>query len=381
MQYQLPSLTSLRFFAALMVFFYHVSSEKIFSTDIQNEIFRKIFSNAGSMGVTFFFCLSGFILAWSQNRQEKYSIFILKRIAKIYPNHIITLVFAFILIFFNKPLLPGGENTSGLSESIFLIQSWSTNPYVFISMNGVSWTLSCELFFYLTFPFFVSIFSKLNTSTKYLLLIIFIIIIWSIPFLSYFIPKENVLPWNHKPAYSYWLVYIFPATRLFEFLCGVLVCLLFKDKKLLVINVKLSLMFVIVFYFISLNISYLYTYASINIIPCLMIILSFAHNDSKQKNTILSNRFFIFLGEISFSFYLVHRMVIMYTPDKLIYLIDIYNIPIISIIILWFSLSILLSYFLYKMIELPVVNIVRGMIKNQSKNNLRGNKSYERSNL
>ncbi|AYA41081.1 conserved membrane hypothetical protein [Xenorhabdus nematophila F1] len=138
---------------------------------------------------------------------------------------------------------------------------------------------------------------------------------------------------------------------------------------------------VVVFYFVSLNISYLYSYAAINIIPCLIIILSFAHNDTVQRKTFLSKRFFIFLGEISFSFYLVHRMVIMYSSDGIRYIIDMYNMHAISIIILWFSLSILLSYFLYKIIEVPVVNMVREIIKKQSKKHSRGNRFYERDKL
>ncbi|CBJ88804.1 hypothetical protein XNC1_0733 [Xenorhabdus nematophila ATCC 19061] len=74
-------------------------------------------------------------------------------------------------------------------------------------------------------------------------------------------------------------------------------------------------------------------------------------------------------------------MVIMYSSDGIRYIIDMYNMHAISIIILWFSLSILLSYFLYKIIEVPVVNMVREIIKKQSKKHSRGNRFYERDKL
>lgn len=104
---QLPALTSLRFFAALMVFFSHLDFLRIHEDASGNpskyqDIYKTWFYE-GYSGVTFFFILSGFILAHSyQERLSRGTTstvdFFIFRIARIVPLHWLTLLIAIFLL-------------------------------------------------------------------------------------------------------------------------------------------------------------------------------------------------------------------------------------------------------------------------------------------
>src|SRR5262249_9177363 len=95
----IKSLTSLRAFAAAGLLFYH-----------QMRVILPIESNqAFALGVSFFFVLSGFILAVNYGNMSRAEVgrFFLARFARLYPVHIATLILfglAFApLIFFDAP--------------------------------------------------------------------------------------------------------------------------------------------------------------------------------------------------------------------------------------------------------------------------------------
>ncbi len=74
----LDSLTAVRGPAALLVFGYHV----IHGTQWANWIPG---ARLGYVGVSLFFILSGFVLAWSYNKNAGAKSFYLRRFARVYP--------------------------------------------------------------------------------------------------------------------------------------------------------------------------------------------------------------------------------------------------------------------------------------------------------
>ena len=59
---RLPSLTGMRFFAALMVFAFHAIVLNPFTSEGAQTVTNTVFGGGGFTGVTFFFILSGFVL-------------------------------------------------------------------------------------------------------------------------------------------------------------------------------------------------------------------------------------------------------------------------------------------------------------------------------
>ncbi len=165
----IPALTSLRYCAAIWVVFYHFSH---FTGSVALQEFPLVAS--GYLGVDFFFILSGFVLTHVYQPQIAsgrfdYWAFISKRFARIYPMHAATLV-AFIGIgmatragFYVSPWA-SGVSFAGVDDAmlfralvanITLIHAWGSTSYLFF--NQPSWSISAEWFAYLMFPVLILI--------------------------------------------------------------------------------------------------------------------------------------------------------------------------------------------------------------------------------
>jgi peptidoglycan/LPS O-acetylase OafA/YrhL len=143
---RLDSLTGLRFVAAFAVIVNHSA----YGSDWRLTHLSGLawIATPGTLGVPFFFALSGFVLTWSARRDDSARNFYKRRFARVYPLHLVTWVVTLLA------LLAAGQpvNTSGAILGLVLLQSWVPNPFVWTAVNGVSWSLSCEVFFYALTP-------------------------------------------------------------------------------------------------------------------------------------------------------------------------------------------------------------------------------------
>src|SRR3954470_17084064 len=77
----LPSLTGLRWVAALLVFAFHSAGYGVLTTSWWH------LTRFGFIGVSFFFVLSGVVLTWSSRPGQTSRQFYWRRFARIYPSH------------------------------------------------------------------------------------------------------------------------------------------------------------------------------------------------------------------------------------------------------------------------------------------------------
>ena len=149
----LKPLTSLRFWAALWVVLFH------YRTYADGWGFAASLLGKGYLGVDFFFVLSGFVLAHVYGREfsagtYRHSRFLVKRIARVYPMHIVMLAF-FVVLALAAPaiglVLDSVEryNFSQILAQVFLVHAWVGTGETF---NYPSWSISAEFFAYLSFP-------------------------------------------------------------------------------------------------------------------------------------------------------------------------------------------------------------------------------------
>jgi peptidoglycan/LPS O-acetylase OafA/YrhL len=341
-------LTSFRFLAALLVFFYHVGIWKTYQT--------------GSIGVSFFFTLSGFILAINYgDRLRALDTFQIKkfysaRFAKIYPTHFLTFILS-IPVYFLIPLKHSSFTyIIQAFINIFLVQSYI--PVGYFSYNGPSWSISDEFFFYAVFPFLIyRVIRVLGGIRIKLFAISFIWVSMSVTSVIFSLIQNGPI--------NTWLFYVFPLTRIFDFFVGLVLGLIFVEVKGLYLKTPkviftileifsiMTLVFIVLF---SPNIPQNLRYGLIFTPFLSFIIFIFAF----QKGVIsefLSKKPFLFLGEISFSFYMIHNLVLTYSFWSLLKL----NITPITITCC-FLLSVLFSSFLYYFYEEPLRKKIRNKL-------------------
>lgn len=155
-------LTSIRGAAALWVAYFHFAGIESSSADP----YWLTFIRRGFLGVDIFFILSGFIMSYCYAhvftedgvKRKMYLRFLGLRLARVYPLHLFLLLVYLLLTF--EVFLPHHAFAQDYGfqrmywetfvQSLFLVQSWYIHHYEF--WNDAAWTISVEWFIYLLFP-------------------------------------------------------------------------------------------------------------------------------------------------------------------------------------------------------------------------------------
>ncbi len=207
---ELKALTSLRFFLATWVVYFHaaVPSDPFYLGRLTVIPYLGIINNGG-LAVSSFFCLSGFILAYNYHDRlstaQERKFFLVARFARIYPVYLAACL-AWIPVGINWIII---ERTTPLNTapslvlSLVLLQAWI--PSMALIWNAPAWSLSAEAFFYISLPLLLPAANRLKSTAIAALLISFAAIAIALP---------------HFSA-------ILPIFRLPEFLAGALAGLLF----------------------------------------------------------------------------------------------------------------------------------------------------------
>lgn len=286
----LPRLTSLRFFAASGVFMYHLCR-------IYPGMPLKATSTVGYVGVAFFFVLSGFVLTWSTpiyNGVEAKQFWI-KRVARVYPSHLAMLVIALLL-----PARPLPLTWVAVPPNALLLQSWFPSNDIAFGVNAVSWSLSCEAFFYLCAPLLISVLNALKPLQRYLAAAAGAGVAWSIGL---------VLAANGFNVYAYHL----PIVRIGEFIIGIALALALRDGvRLPFRSVCLAGVTTAVMVMVCLRTGQLTTVSGILMVPAFAwLIYACAQADLDGVRGVLRLKLLGHLGITSFAFYLVHELVLL----------------------------------------------------------------------
>ena len=150
----LKPLTALRFFAAAWVV--------LFAFWPRLDVgFTPMLVSKGYLGVEVFFILSGFILSHvylpsTEEGRFRYGPFLWARLARIYPLHLICLAAIGALgvgaVLAGRVIDPNILNLPSLAPNLLLVHAWGLAPVS--GWNHPSWSISAEWFAYLSFPAF-----------------------------------------------------------------------------------------------------------------------------------------------------------------------------------------------------------------------------------
>ncbi len=202
---KLHALTSLRFFAAAMIVMLH--SQGYFGA------IKPLARFTLTQGVCFFFVLSGFILTYAYPSVDGRGVrrFLVARLARIVPLHVAAfLLYIVILPAWYRDSVSRDTYGAGLL-TFFLLQAWVPVYRVQTAFNGVSWSLSVELFFYLCFPLLLW---QWRRTWRVKVVVSFLLACGAI------LVANRWLAHLPRGAEVRDVVYFFPLARLWEFVIG-----------------------------------------------------------------------------------------------------------------------------------------------------------------
>ena len=299
---KLDALTGLRFLAAAMIVAHH-------STALQIPVPNFALDH----GVSFFFVLSGFIIAYAYPKfDSKGDVlkFLVARIARIWPAHFVALLLAVALL--QLPL------DRMFLANAFLLHGWIPSWPWYFSYNAPSWSISTELFFYIAFPVLIW---KWNRSWWWKWMGSIILVMALIRFGE--IMRLPAVSHSDEPT-LHGLLYINPLARLFEFTTGMVAYLVFQKCQpasdelgeisftlLEILALTLAAYSIVsgasrailAQYFVGTGMQWLAHTSDVLIFPLVIVVFAFGRG---WLSFFFGSPPLVLLGEISFSIYLVH---------------------------------------------------------------------------
>ncbi|MET7394868.1 acyltransferase [Dactylosporangium sp. NPDC005572] len=349
---RLLTLTGLRWAAAVAVFGQHIL-EQFFnqrldaSKPIRSFIWAALV-NGGAVGVSFFFVLSGFVLTWSARPGDRARTFWWRRFVKIYPATFVTTLAAIAVV--------GGVSTTQIVTHLTLSQSWTSRADIFAALNPVTWSLAVEVFFYLCFPLLLSLLRPVKP-----------IVLWSMAVMMVEIVVAAAVILVHLDhTTAMWLAYIFPPVRLAEFILGIVVALLVRADAWRGPGLRWALPILGVATGAGLLVPFPVNQHALTLIPVAMVVAAAARADLSGARTFWSRPGMLYLGNLSFAFYLVHLLVII-GADRLGLLPQHAPLPVALLVTsLLFAASFVAAMLVHHGVELPAARLLRADLRLRS---------------
>ncbi|EBP1415266.1 acyltransferase [Salmonella enterica] len=346
----------LRGIAALMVVFYHLRTT-LNHVYAQSDLGDIMFSY-GAFGVDLFFVISGYIICYSTEKKERYMRikYIVRRVFRIYPLLITSLLFTFFFV-------SDESNISALIRSaVPLNTNYSAgSPFFGYNLLSPAWTLTYEIAFYIIFLV------SFAFSHKYRWLISSVIIILFVCGIQKWQTGNIILNAYNSNSFKNGTIWHAPLTFLasplfLDFVYGVVIYKIHNViKKMRVTEnvitwIKACSLFIFAISFLEICSTQVYGHGPLLWgLWCAILILSGLVYEN--FGTIPKSRILCFLGDISYSLYLTHAVIIdmFYKYNNIFSIFGKANG--ISHVLYILILSLFLAYMVYKLIELPFIKI------------------------
>jgi peptidoglycan/LPS O-acetylase OafA/YrhL len=273
---------------------------------------------SGSIGVQIFFIISGFIMVYTTRKSDGtahyVNNFLIKRLIRVVPLYYIMVLFW--LIVYERSLRFFIDDPITLLKTFCFIPLFNSplGPAYGMPPLKVGWSLNYEVLFYIIFG--LSLFLKRHRWTMLFTVFTTLVVFIPLIFKGYvnFIPSVN-----YGFKLSYFLLLTNPI--LIFFIVGVLLGLIYnssfiiKSKALQIALVVISLVYFFLLYFKAahfLNGFFISMFSSTFLVFSLLLF--------NKGIGIRVPSFLVYLGDMSYSLYLVHPIVIIGLPSFLVFM-------------------------------------------------------------
>ncbi|CAG8863166.1 hypothetical protein PS627_00102 [Pseudomonas fluorescens] len=347
MRETINNIQALRFFAALSVVFAHLLLARYSGIGVPTDLF-----SIGAFGVDIFFIISGFIMAFVSKGMkgspyEKSIDFLVRRVFRVVPLYWRFTIVAYILAFMSISCPPNlsvcpfylSDHYNFAKTSFdWLFQSLTFTHWERGPIYSIGWTLIYEFWFYVLFSLCLILGMR---PVRFFSALLALVLIASLPFFAE-VRSTGVLNILLHPF-------------MIEFILGVYLYSLYDAKKLSIKLIAPLLAFAAVLgglYQVGSIVDALHGYARPVLVGgtafCVVAIALIL-----EKYSFRANRFFVRLGDASYSLYLTHWLVVTTLPS----LLDIYgvgDISFVTFVILNVGVSLILSEAVYYLVEKPL---------------------------
>lgn len=307
----LPGLTGLRWLAALPVFAFHLSLVDFglnpFADGRWASTYASLLGQGGWTGVSFFFVLSGFLLTWRRSESRGTAAFVRKRLVKIFPLHVVTWSVAMVLYAFAL----AGSPWEYL-PNLVLVSSWIPVHDVYLSVNLPSWSLCSELLFYLSFPALVPLVRRIRADRLAVGLAACVAGTVVVALVTMSLPDGPGVDGMPVTNLQFWFGYNLPLPRLLEFVAGMLLARLVAERRVPTIRPWVAWTAVLGGYALASVGPFVLGFVAVMLVPLMMLVVATVQRDLSGRGTWVSSRPMVWLGEVSFGFYMAQQIV-MYT--------------------------------------------------------------------
>jgi peptidoglycan/LPS O-acetylase OafA/YrhL len=412
---EVPGLTGLRFVAALSVALAHGSLLILKFNGPPPELVYWISTLAG-LGMGLFFVLSGFVIhynywrAVTQGGLNGLSGFMWARFSRLFPLYALIVIIDILL---GRPLfefMAGNpdafaEEFRALPYYLTLTQSWlyipfSTNSLIYVTgaNTSLTWSVSTEWFFYLSYPLVALFVMRARQPTVTIIAALVWCATWTLFVVWLYGRSRQIDAWavghygpiagmqnGFQDSFFRWLMYFSPYLRIGEFILGCIVAHLYlqllgkspsnRERMVGQLLLAVGIVTVPVFTYLmhspdahvpiieSLNLNF-------GLAPSVALIMFCAARYDSFVTRILNSRPFQMLGEASYSIYLTHFLIFILaasflggalpaTIPNVIFLTSKY--------LFLLALIMLISLGLYTFVEVPARRWLRGLWRKNSR--------------
>jgi peptidoglycan/LPS O-acetylase OafA/YrhL len=323
---EIPCLTGARFIAALLVVIFH----RGWLQPLPEFLFL-----FGRQAVSFFFILSGVVLAYSYYEAIGSGVmgwweFFNLRLSRIAPVYIATWLLGTVYVWYGLKPAEGNQPIASWILGLFCLQGYWPSADIIFKWNGVAWSISCEMFFYALFPFLlVALVRRLRSARSIIATMVGVyfleVVLYSCAsgvLASLITPAHSFLGYQPRspdqviPETITVALMVFPPLRLAEFVIGMCIGLLILRgqpllRSALRANLLLGFSVIALVLLIQLPVPHWFPVGAktyLLFIPLLALTLVALASGLTIVTPLLESRPAILLGNASYALYLVHPL-------------------------------------------------------------------------
>ncbi|WP_396156834.1 acyltransferase family protein [Flavobacterium macrobrachii] len=338
---KLISVQFLRAFASVYVLVTHVFQHLGFS--MPGGYFL-----AGAYGVDLFFIISGFLIYLTTKEFDSWKSFGIKRFFRIYPLYWFSF-FMFAIFYISQQDF--GLNVMQVIQNIVMIP-WNDELTTRSLLVNVAWSTVYEVYFYVVFTFLL--FLKWSKKAIIPLLLILFAITKAITVL-------NLFGLNDSGIFRF-ISSVAGRTHIIPFIIGILIAMIYQNKNIISTikkNQKIGRIIFVAFnmIYVVITITQYAQYKSYLFSTLIFIFWLYVDYLFEINYETKLSKFMSLIGDISYSIYLLHILVILFIIDVLKQ--DNLYVALIGSV----AITLLLSYATYRFLEKPFIDKSKYLVK------------------